>query len=76
LKFSEAARNERVSARPDTVAAVVGLDVHSWRLVRLTLSSGPLHAFDEGKAYEVAHLAAPGLAGLGAGVPDKEVAAS
>jgi len=66
LKQTEAARNERIGTRPDTVASLVGLDVQSWRLVRFTLSSEPLRPFDEGKGYEIVHLAAPGLAKLAA----------
>lgn len=61
LKRSEAVRNEQLGARHDTVASVVGLDVQSWRIVRFTLSSEPLRPFDEGKGYEIVHLAAPGL---------------
>jgi len=66
LRVSETARNAQVAALDDTVATLVGLDVQNWRLARFTLSSAPLHAVEHGVGYEIAYLAAPGLAQLSA----------
>jgi hypothetical protein len=62
LRELETEINRQVAAREDTVAALVGLDVLNWRVARFTLSSAPLQAVERGVGYEIAYLAAPGLA--------------
>lgn len=68
LRVSETARNAQIAAQDDTVAALVGLDVQNWRLARFRLSAAPLRAVEHGVGYEIAYLAAPGLAQLPARV--------
>lgn len=50
--------------REDTVAVVTVIDVAAWRLVRLTLSSAAPDSGHAGVAYQVWHLARPGLKSL------------
>jgi hypothetical protein len=65
LREVETRLNRAAATQSDIVVAVSALDVANWRLVRLTLSSGPVDAARPGLAYEILHLARPGLAGLG-----------
>ncbi|WP_027211364.1 DUF4865 family protein [Burkholderia sp. WSM2232] len=62
LRKTETKLNAEVAAHEDTVAAIVGLDVLNWRITRFTLSSAPLRTVERGVGYEIAYLAAPGLA--------------
>lgn len=67
LRAQELLRNDALLERPDTVAVVTSLDVSTWRLLRLTLSSKAQEASApaaQGTAYEILHLARPGLAKL------------
>ena len=65
LRAAEIRRNDALLARPGTMAVVTSLNVLQWRLLRLTLSSAPVDISHAGAAYEVLHLARPGLASLG-----------
>jgi hypothetical protein len=64
LRADEVRRQDDLLERPDTVAVVTSLDVANWRLLRLILSSAEPDATRAGIAYEVLHLARPGLARL------------
>ncbi|MBW0445194.1 DUF4865 family protein [bacterium M00.F.Ca.ET.228.01.1.1] len=64
LREIEIDRNARIADGDDIVAAMVGLDMQNWRLARFTLSAAPLRAVQVGIGYEIAYLAAPGLAQL------------
>jgi hypothetical protein len=64
LWSAEIERNSALARDADTVAAVSALDLAAWRLIRLTLSASPIDARRPGSAYEVLHLAHPGLASL------------
>lgn len=68
LRAEEIRRNDALLQRPDTVAVITSLDVSSWRLLRLTLSSGTpddaSHGAHAGASYEILHLASPGVARL------------
>ncbi|PQV54853.1 DUF4865 family protein [Paraburkholderia sp. BL21I4N1] len=66
LRAAETARGVLIAQRDDTVVSLVGVDVLNWQLARFTLSSAPLHAVEHGVGYEIAYLAAPGLAQLAA----------
>ena len=64
LSAAETERNARVATRDDVVVSLVGLDAFNWKLARFTLSSAPLRAIEGVVGYEIAYLAAPGLARL------------
>lgn len=64
LVAAEVERNQGIAQRADTVAVVTAIDVASWTLVRLTLSSAVPDSGHAGAAYEVLHLARPGLESL------------
>jgi hypothetical protein len=54
----------RLATRDDVVVSLVGLDAFNWKLARFTLSTAPLRAIEGVVGYEIAYLAAPGLARL------------
>ncbi len=62
-------RNQQVAVRPDAVAAVVGVDVLNWKLIRIRLSQGEPTGNDAGVTHQILHLARPLLdtVPLGAG---------
>ncbi|MFM0553521.1 DUF4865 family protein [Paraburkholderia sediminicola] len=64
LSAAETERNARIATREDVVVSLVGLDTFSWKLARFTLSSAPLRPIEGLAGYEIAYLAAPGLARL------------
>jgi hypothetical protein len=64
LVSAEIERNQGIAQRSDTVAVVTAIDVASWTLVRLTLSSAAPDSGHAGVAYEVLHLARPGVGSL------------
>ncbi|MDB5984746.1 MAG: hypothetical protein JWQ69_5761 [Pseudomonas sp.] len=64
LMSAEVERNQGIAQRADTVAVATAIDVTSWKLVRLTLSSAAPDSGHAGVAYEVLHLAQPGLESL------------
>ena len=66
LRADEIDRNRQLASHPETVAVVTSIDLSTWRLVRLHLSSQALDATHPGDAYEVLYLACPELSGLGA----------
>ncbi len=61
---AEIARNRRLAERPDTAAAVVGIDPAKWIIARLLLSTQEPGGEGRGVAYEVLHLAQPLLDSL------------
>jgi hypothetical protein len=64
LSAAEIERNARVGTRDDVVVSLVGLDAFNRKLARFRLSSAPLRAIEGVVGYEIAYLAAPGLARL------------
>ncbi len=64
FQATEAESNRERAARPDTVAIWTALDLASWRLVRFTLSTRAPEHVDGATAYEVLHLAKPGIGRL------------
>jgi hypothetical protein len=55
----EIERNRRIAARPDTVAAAVGVDTRNWKFTRILLSTSEPNGNENGVAYQVLHLAQP-----------------
>jgi len=64
LAKNEAQRNTLIALKEDTVAVISAIDVSKWRLIRLTLSSAAFDPQRPGAAFDVLHLAAPGLDAL------------
>ena len=56
---TEIERNRAVAERPNSVAAVVGVDPGSWRLIRIVLTDDEPDRDLVGVAYEVLYLARP-----------------
>jgi hypothetical protein len=56
---AEIERNRQIAERPDTVAAVVGIDPKSWTITRILLSEQEPTGEGRAVAYEVLHLAQP-----------------
>ena len=65
LRGAEAERNAALAAQPGTLAAVSAIDPTDWRLLRLLVSAEAAEASHQGIAYDLLHLARPGLARLG-----------
>ncbi|WP_108882350.1 DUF4865 family protein [Anderseniella sp. Alg231-50] len=61
LRASETDRNRQAAARPGTVASVVGIELATWRIARFTLCETTSTDHAGHMAYQVAHLAKPGL---------------
>ncbi|RCS23622.1 DUF4865 family protein [Phyllobacterium salinisoli] len=61
LKPRETARNNILARHADTLAAITALDLSTWRLSRFLLSAEKARTPETGSAYEVLHLAKPGL---------------
>ncbi|KXF76482.1 hypothetical protein ATN84_15695 [Paramesorhizobium deserti] len=61
LKHRETARNNILARHAGTLAAVTALDLSTWRLSRFLLSAEKAQTPEIGSAYEVLHLAKPGL---------------
>ncbi|BBP75626.1 DUF4865 domain-containing protein [Pseudomonas gingeri NCPPB 3146 = LMG 5327] len=61
LLASEIERNQALLRQEDTFAVFLALDTASWRLVRITLSSGHPDRSRASEAYEVLYLAQPGV---------------
>lgn len=61
LRASETERNRQTAARSGTVAAVVGVELATWRIAHFTLSEAPAQDHAGHMAYQVAYLAKPGL---------------
>ncbi len=57
------------TTEPDVISAVVGLDPHNWKFVRVLLSESEPDRRQRGVAYEIAHLSHPLLDKLPPGVP-------
>jgi hypothetical protein len=55
----EIERNREVAARPDTVAAAVGVDTRNWKFTRLLLSMNEPNGKANTVAYPILHLARP-----------------
>jgi hypothetical protein len=64
LRAREADRNATLAGQADTVAVVTALDPWAWRLTRLIVSAAAPDPKRPGKAYQVLHLAQPGLRAL------------
>ena len=64
LKIAEEERNAIATANDGTLAVMSALDPLAWRLVRITLSSELPDQSRPGTAYQIFHLAHPGLARL------------
>jgi Domain of unknown function (DUF4865) len=56
---NEIDRNRRISAVPQTVAAVIAVETQRWRITRIVLSEAGPGECDLGTPYEVLHLARP-----------------
>ncbi|WP_052408672.1 DUF4865 family protein [Paraburkholderia acidipaludis] len=63
LRKSEAIRADSLAGQPNNIAAIVGIDVTTWKLVRFEISAAPLSEPEVGIGYEIAYLAAPGWRG-------------
>lgn len=61
LRAFEIERNDGLAAQADTLAVVTAIDLTAWRLIRLTLSADAPDSTRPGKAYQVFHLAQPGV---------------
>jgi len=61
LQRNEIARNNALAHRADTLATITALDLSNWRLARFLLSAEATRTPITGSAYEVLHLAKPGL---------------
>lgn len=66
VRAEERERNRQLAHLPDTVAVVTAVDLSTWHLVRLHLSSQEIDTTHPGDAYEVLYLARPELSGLDA----------
>ena len=55
----EIERNQEIAARPDTVAAAVGVDTRNWKFTRILLSTNEPNGNENGVAYQILHLARP-----------------
>ncbi len=55
----EIERNREVAARPDTVAAAVGVDTRNWKFTRILLSMNEPSGNANTVAYPILHLAHP-----------------
>lgn len=60
----EIERNQEIAARPDAVAAAVGVDTRNWKFTRILLSTHEPNGNENGVAYQVLHLAQPLLGTL------------
>lgn len=58
---AERERNRAAATEAAVAAAVVALNVHSWRIARIVLSADEPHAGDDETAYELGYLAGPGI---------------
>ncbi|WP_397449025.1 DUF4865 family protein [Pseudomonas sp. NA-150] len=65
LLQAEVERNQMIARQEDTVAVVTAIDLATWCLIRLRVSSEKPSSVHAGVAYEVLHLARPGLDQLG-----------
>ncbi|MGV8921457.1 MAG: DUF4865 family protein [Pseudomonas sp.] len=65
LLKAEVERNQGIARQADSVAVVTAIDLATWRLIRLQLSSEAPRSGHTGVPYEVLHLARPGLDRLG-----------
>ena len=61
LKHREIARNNILARHANTLAAITAIDLSTWRLSRFLLSAEKARTPETGSAYEVLHLAKPGL---------------
>lgn len=61
VRRAECERDATLALRNDTLAVVTAVDPLAWRLARLTLSAEPPDASHPGTAYQIFHLARPGL---------------
>jgi len=64
LRIEALAHSHALAQQDDTVAVVTAIDVTTWHLVRLHLSSRQIDPNHPGDAYEVLYLARPELAQL------------
>ncbi|KAF1043901.1 DUF4865 family protein [Xylophilus sp.] len=60
-RAAEVERNGALAARAETLAVVGAVDVAAWRIVRLHITTTEPAADAAGTAWEVLHLARPGL---------------
>lgn len=61
LRDAEKEQNISTAAGPDAFAAIVGLNINQWRLVRFVLTAKPPATNEHCRVFEVAHLAKPGI---------------
>lgn len=64
LKRSESERNTAVVKQPGTYAAVTAIDLANWRLSRFQLSADAARTPAQGSAFDILHLARPGIPAL------------
>lgn len=64
LKRSESERNASAVKQSGIYAAVTAIDLSNWRLSRFRLSAAAAAAPERGSAYDILHLATPGIPAL------------
>ncbi len=64
VKRREGERNHAAVRKADAFAAVTAVDLSTWRLTRFVLSADAAHKPERGTAYEILHLAKPGIPAL------------
>lgn len=64
LKRSESERNASAVKQSGIYAAVTAIDLSNWRLSRFRLSAEAAAAPERGSAYDILHLARPGIPAL------------
>ncbi len=64
LKRSENERNTAIVSQTGIYAAVTAIDLANWRLSRFRLSSEAATTPEHGSAYDILHLAKPGIPAL------------
>lgn len=64
LKRSENERNTAIVKQSDTYAAVTAIDLANWRLSRFRLSAEAASTPQQGSAFDILHLAKPGIPAL------------